>query len=151
MDAHGDAATFWPRGRTPSTRFTWSAGVSLFLFAHAIAHLAGTSRTFQAAADGESVDYLGGAWQISNPLALRLAGTAWAVVAVAYVAAAAGEWLGWRRWWTFVVGVTVFSLILALIALWESWIGVVVDVGILAVWWTTERSQPLAAVGEARR
>lgn len=89
----------------------------------------------QAAADGESIDYLGGAWRIDDPTALRIAGIAWAVVAVAYVTAAAGEWLGWRGWWQFVVGVTVFSLVLTVIGLWVSWIGVAINLLILAIWW----------------
>ena len=135
MDAHGDAATFWPPGGTRLAGFAWSAGVSLFLFAHAVAHLVGTSRALEAAANGESLDYLGGAWQISDPSALRIVGLAWAVVAVAYVAAAAGEWLGWRGWWRFVVGVTVFSLVLTVVGLWEAWVGVTINMIILCVWW----------------
>ena len=133
MDAHGDAATFWPHGGTRSTDFLWSAGVSLFLFAHAVAHLVGTSRAFQAAADGESLDYLGGVWRISNPSVLRVVGIAWAVVAVAYVAAAAGEWLGWQGWWRFVAGVTVFSLVLTVLGLWESWVGLLLNLIILGI------------------
>jgi hypothetical protein len=132
VDAHGDATTFWPHGGTSSTDFLWSAGVSLFLFAHAVAHLVGTSRAFQAAADGESLDYLGGAWRISDPFVLRVVGIAWAVVAVAYVAAAAGEWLGWQGWWRFVLGVTVFSVVLTALGLWESWVGLLLNVVILA-------------------
>ncbi len=111
----------------------WSAGVSLFLVAHAVAHLVGTSRAFQAADDGESLDYLGGAWRIGDPSLLRLVGIAWAVVAVAYVAAAIGEWLGWRAWWQFVAVVTVFSLGLSILGLWEAWVGVVIDLTILAI------------------
>jgi hypothetical protein len=111
----------------------WSAVVSLFLVAHAVAHLVGTSRAFQAADDGESLDYLGGIWRIADPSVLRLVAIAWAVVAVAYVAAATGEWLGWRAWWQFVAVVTVFSLALSVIGLWESWVGVVIDVTILAI------------------
>ncbi len=137
VDAHGDVATFWPHGGTRLTGVAWSAGVSLFLFAHAVAHLAGTSRAFQVAADGESLDYLGGAWRVSDPTALRIAGIAWAVVAVAYVTAAAGEWVGWQGWWRFVVGVTVFSLALTIIALWDSAIGVAINVAILVAWWAT--------------
>jgi hypothetical protein len=143
VDAHGDATAFWPPGRTTSTPFWWSALVSLFLFAHAVAHLVGTSRALQAGADGGSIDYLGGAWRITDPVALRVAGIAWAVVAVAYVAAAAGEWLGWRGWWQFAVGVTVFSMVLTIIGLWESWIGVIINLVILGVWWRAEHPDNL--------
>lgn len=133
MDAHGGAATFRKRDRSSWTGFAWSAGVSLFLATHGIAHLVGTSRSFQAAADGESLDYLAGAWTITDPTVLRLAGIAWAVVAVAYVAAASGEWLGWRGWVRFVAVVTVFSLVLSIIGLWESAFGVAIDVVVLAL------------------
>ncbi len=137
MDAHGDASGFRSRDGSIWTNFAWSAGLSLFFAAHGMAHLVGTSRSFQAVSDGESLDYLGGAWTISDPTMLRLVGVAWAVVAVAYMAAATGEWLGWRGWLRFAAGVTVFSLVLSLIALWGAWIGVVIDVVILATagWW----------------
>ena len=85
------------------------------------------------ATDGESLDYLGGAWRISDPTVLRLVGIAWAVVAVAYVAAASGEWLGWQGWVRFVAGVTVFSLVLSIAGLWESIFGVAIDMILLAL------------------
>lgn len=132
MDAHGDAAAFRPSGGTVLSGFVRSALIPLFLTAHGFAHLAGTVTAFEAAANGESLDYLGGAWVISDPTTLRLVGTAWAVVAVAYVAAAIGEWSGWGGWVRFVAVVTVSSLLLSVLGLWAAWIGVLVDLGILA-------------------
>ncbi len=64
---------------------------------------------------------------------LRLVGFAWAVVAVAYLAAASGEWLGWQGWLRFAAVVTVFSLVLSILGMWESVVGVVVDLVLLAV------------------
>jgi hypothetical protein len=64
---------------------------------------------------------------------LRLVGFAWAVVAVAYLAAASGEWLGWQGWLRFAAVVTVFSLVLSIVGMWESVIGVVVDLVLLAL------------------
>ncbi len=131
MRAHGGTASVRPIRRSDSSSTALRAAVSLFLVAHALAHLVGTSQAFDAAAGGTSLDYLGGAWHISLSGTLRLAGIAWAVVAVAYAVAALGEWLGWRNRWRYLTGVTVCSLVLTVVALPETAIGVIVDLGIL--------------------
>ena len=47
--------------------------LAVFLGLHGVAHFAGTGDSFTAAADGESVDYLGGAWTLTDPALLRAA------------------------------------------------------------------------------
>jgi hypothetical protein len=100
---------------------------------HGVAHLAGTSDSFTKAADGESVDYLAGAWTLSDPTLLRAVGVVWALVGTAFVFVAAITWMGRPGWPRSLAAVSALSLIVVVIALWSSVVGVVIDVALLAV------------------
>ena len=66
---------------------------AVFLGLHGVAHFAGTSDSFTKAVDGESVDYLAGAWTVSDPTLLRAVGIVWAVVGAAFVFSGAISWM----------------------------------------------------------
>lgn len=116
-------------GRSPAlTRI-----LAAFLVLHGLAHLVGTSVSFTRAADGDSVDYLAGAWTLSDPALLRLTGLMWALAAAAFLYAAAVTWLRSPDWPRVLAIVSVVSLVLCVIALWAAVVGVVIDVALLAV------------------
>ena len=107
--------------------------LAVFLGLHGVAHFAGTGDSFTAAADGESVDYLGGAWTLSDPTMLRAVGVVWALVGAAFVVAAAIAWMRRPEWPRVLAGVSAVSLLVVLISLWASAVGVVIDVALLAL------------------
>ena len=51
----------------------WRYLVAVVVFVNGFAHLAGTTEALGAAEDGTSLDYLGGAWVVSDPTTLRVA------------------------------------------------------------------------------
>lgn len=106
---------------------------AVFLGLHGVAHLAGTSDSFTKAADSESVDYLAGAWTLSDPTLLRAVGVVWALVGAAFVFAAAITWIRRPEWPRVLAAVSAPSLVVVVIALWSSVVGVVIDVALLAV------------------
>jgi hypothetical protein len=106
--------------------------LAVFLALHGVAHLAGTSDVFARASDGRSVDWLGGAWTVADPLTLRAFGAVWALVAAAYVAVALVTWAGRPGWVRALLAVTAASLVLVTVALWTSVVGLVIGVALLA-------------------
>ena len=107
--------------------------LAVFLGLHGVAHFAGTGDSFTAAADGESVDYLGGAWTLTDPTVLRAMGVVWALVGAAFLLAAAIAWMRRPEWPRVLAGVAAVSLLVVLVALWASVVGVVIDVALLAL------------------
>ena len=126
-----------PAAIPDSRRLHWSPALirvlAVFLGLHGVAHFAGTGDSFTAAADGESVDYLGGAWTLSDPTVLRAVGVVWALVGAAFVVAAAIAWMRRPEWPRVLAGVAAVSLLVVLVALWASVVGVVIDVALLAL------------------
>ncbi len=114
----------------PSAALTRALGVLIAL--HGFAHLAGTSDTYEKASNGESVDYLAGAWTISDPTLLRAFGVLWAILGLAFVYAAAVTWIRRPDWPQVLAIVSAASLAVVGVALWSSVIGVAVDVALLA-------------------
>ena len=107
--------------------------LGVFLVLHGVAHLVGTSASFDRAADGDPAEYLAGTWTLSDPALLRLAGVVWALVAVAFLYAGAVAWLRRPEWPRVLAVVSLVSLALCVLALWAAVIGVVIDVALLAV------------------
>ena len=108
----------------------WRRSLATFVALHGVAHLVGTATAFQNAADGETAEYLGGLWDISSPAVLRTVGIAWAVMAVAFVLAAALIWRGHSRWATVLGYTTGASLILTILGLIPAVVGVVVNLAL---------------------
>jgi hypothetical protein len=120
----------------PSTRaVVFERALALFLVLHAIAHLVGTQASLAAAGDGKTLEYLGGAWAVSDPTVLRLLGVAWAVGVALFLISARALWVGSSRRVGLLLLATVYSLILSVLALWASVVGVVIDVALLIVAW----------------
>ena len=97
---------------------------------HGIAHLVGTSGTFQAASNGEVEEYLGGFWEISDPGLLRTVGVVWALLAVAFVVAAGFMWIGHRSWATVLGYTAAASLVMTVIGLVPAVIGIFVNLAL---------------------
>jgi hypothetical protein len=97
---------------------------------HGIAHLVGTSGTFQAAANGEVEEYLGGFWEISDPWLLRTVGVAWALLALAFLVAAGLMWIGHKSWAAVLGYTAAASLIMTVIGLVPAVVGVIVNLGL---------------------
>jgi hypothetical protein len=108
---------------------------AVFVAAHGLAHLAGTSDVFSRTADGRSVSYLAGHWTLSNPTTLRALGVLWAVMTLAFLVTAAFIWAGRPAWPRLLWWVSLASLLVVLIALWASVVGVVIDIALLAIAW----------------
>jgi hypothetical protein len=109
--------------------------LAVFVAAHGLAHLVGTTRAFSSASDGRSLDWLAGNWTISDATTLRALGVLWAVLALAFVVTAVFIWAGRAEWPVLLWWAGLFSLVVVIIALWASVIGVVVDLALLAVAW----------------
>ena len=107
--------------------------LAVFLGLHGVAHFAGTGDSFTAAADGESVDYLGGACTLTDPAVLRAMGVVWALVGAAFLLAAAIAWMRRPEWPRVLAGVSAVSLLVVLLALWASAVGVVINVALFAL------------------
>ena len=122
-----------PRPRRLAATLAAIRLVAVLVGLHGVAHFAGASDSFTKAADLESVDYLAGAWAVSDPALLRALGVVWALVGAAFVFAAAVTWMRRPEWPRVLAGVSVVSLVVVVIALWSSAIGVVIDVALLAL------------------
>lgn len=107
--------------------------LAVVLGLHGVAHLAGTSDAFTNAADGRSVEYLAGAWTVSDPTLLRAVGVVWALVGAGFVLAAAITWMRRPKWPGVLAATSTLSLVAVVIALWSSVVGVVIDIALLAV------------------
>lgn len=103
------------------------------LAVHGIAHLVGTTDAFRAINDNTSLSYLFGRWEITNTLVLGTAATLWAIVATGFAIGVIAVWFDatWRR--TTVGGTVVVSTALCVIALPQTFIGLIVDAALLAV------------------
>ena len=122
-----------PRLRHLDASPTLVRALSVFLGLHGVAHFAGTEDSFTKAADGGSVDYLAGAWTLSDPTLLRAFGVVWALLGMGFLFAATVTWLHGPEWPRVLAIVAVLSLAVVIVALWSSIIGVVVNVALLVV------------------
>ncbi len=124
--------------------------LAAFLALHGLAHLAGTGDVVGEASDGGSVEYLAGAWTVSDPTVLRMFGVVWALLAAAFLVAAAVTWTGRSGWPRVLALVASASLALVLVALWSSVIGVAVDLALLVVAWWSASAGGRDGAGEGR-
>jgi hypothetical protein len=107
--------------------------LAIFVALHGIAHVAGTSDSFTTAADGESVDYLAGAWTIADPTLLRVLGVLWVLLGAAFVVAAVAVSMRRPNWPRLLGAVALVSLAVVVVAVWSSTVGVAIDVALLVV------------------
>lgn len=110
-----------------STATRLAAGVVAL---HGGAHLVGTQAAFGAASDGSSIEYLGGALELTGS-SLWLAGSMWAGLAAAFIALAILMWFDRLAWRAMLVVVATASFVACVIGLWAAWIGIVVNLAIV--------------------
>ena len=108
-------------------------GLAVLLALHGVAHFAGLVDSFDKAEAGKQVDYLGGAWVITDPSTLRALGVLWAGVGSLVVLAAVVVLLRHRRAREVVIVVSLLSLTLSVLGLWAASVGVGVNLVVLAV------------------
>ena len=122
----------------------WARRLAAILLAlHGIAHLVGTDAALSTARQQTtspyfvdritSVDYLFGYWSVSDQTTLLLLGAAWAVVAVAFLVASRWLWHLRPGWRIRLATAASASLVLCVAALPETWIGVPINVSVLAI------------------
>ena len=108
-------------------------GFTAVLVLHGIAHFAGLVDSFDKADAGGSVDYLGGAFTISDPTLLRVAGVLWAVAGTAVVLSALLVLTHHRLARPAVLAALVVSLTLSVVGSPAATVGVVLNLGLLAL------------------
>ena len=111
----------------------WRYLVAVVVFVNGFAHLAGTTEALGAAEDGTSLDYLGGAWVVSDPTTLRVAAAGWALLAALFAVCAVVIWIADPRWRVTTIGVAAISVLACVVGLWATVTGVVVGSGILVL------------------
>ena len=103
------------------------------LFAHGLAHLVGFlayTRLWTIRPSAYRSRLLRDRLRIPDPME-RALGVVWLLLALGFFVVGSGVGLG-RTWWPeSAVGVTLASLVMCLVGLPASWIGALVDVGIL--------------------
>lgn len=104
-----------------------------FLALQGLAHLAGASAAFKAASDGAQLEYLGGAWAVSDPATLRLFAVVWVLLAIGFVVVGYLTWVRRPNWPRALVAVASLSAALLVVGLWSSAIGLVIDLVLIAV------------------
>lgn len=118
----------------------WLRPLSIAVALHGLIHLVGTVRKFNEASDGDTADYLGGWWEITDATTLRTLGVIWAVVAAIVVAAAVPIWRHDRRWPTILLAASAVSLTLTVVSLWSAVLGVAANLALLGVaYWAYSR------------
>jgi len=107
--------------------------LAILLVIHGLAHFVGVVAAFDAFEAQEPLGYLGGTWMVENELMIGLLGMLWAALGLGFVFAALAvvtEFGGWERSLTLL---GTLSTALCVLALWSSWIGVVVNAVIVGV------------------
>jgi hypothetical protein len=116
---------------------------------HGLIHLLGTA-VYMRLAEITEMPYktalLGGAWEVGDG-GMRLFGMLWALAALGFLAAAAAWILGLGGWPSLLVAVTLFSLALTALDYPVAFVGVVVNVAILAALALVPRLLPIRVAG----
>jgi hypothetical protein len=107
--------------------------LAVAVIAHGLAHLAGVVLAFDAAASGETQEYLFGVWDISVPARLRLIGVGWAVLAVAFLVVGWALWNRVRGWPEALRYTAAASLLATVLGLPAAVIGVAFNAALLAI------------------
>ncbi len=79
------------------------------------------------------VDYAAGAWTVSDPTLLRAFGVIWALLGIAFIAAACVTWMRRPAWPRVLAIISLASLVVVSVALWSSVAGVVIDVALIGL------------------
>lgn len=117
----------------------WPVVFGALLGMHGIAHFVGLVAALDTLEDAGSLEYLGGAWVLSDPTAIRVVGGVWAVLGVAFAFAGVASMSGWRRIVRPVRMLATASTVMSVLALWAAWIGVVVNAMIFVMAGSSDR------------
>ena len=109
------------------------------LLAHGAAHLLGTQTAMEAERSGANVELLFGAVHVSGTAALYVIAVAWTVLAAGFAILSWLTLMGHFHWVDGTRRLAAGSLVLTVLALPETWIGVVVNASFLAAAWAAER------------
>lgn len=114
---------------------------AVVLILHGLIHFMGTTSYLQLA-DLPELPYkttvLDGRWDLGES-GVAVYGVLWAVAAIGFVIAALAFWLGWAWWQPVLLGVTLLSLALTILDWNVAFVGVIVNVAILALLWLEPR------------
>jgi hypothetical protein len=128
---------------------TLTIAAVVVLVLHGLIHLLGTA-VYMRVADVAEMPYktalLGGTWDVGDG-GMRLFGALWALAALGFLAASAAWLLGFGGWSTLLAGVTLFSLALTVLDYQVAFMGVIVNVAILAALALVPRLLPTGLAG----
>ena len=103
--------------------------LAVLMALHGIAHLVGFAGSFQLASPG-TIPYkttiLAGKLDIGGP-GVRAMGVFWLLAAVAFLAVAGAALVSWPGWVLAGIGVSLFSLLLCVVAMPDAWIGAAIN------------------------
>lgn len=120
---------------------TLTIAAVVVLALHGLIHLLGTA-AYMRLAEIQGLPYkttlLGGHLNLSES-GIWIYGALWAVAALGFWAAAAGWLAGWNGWQGLLMGVALFSLALTALDWSTAFMGVIVNLAILAALWVGPR------------
>lgn len=114
------------------TGSAWRKLLAVLLGVHGFAHLVGTTDAVSAMRDNESLEYTFGWWELASNPALATAGVTWTLIAAAFAAVSMATWMHTPRWASGLRTVAAASFVLCLLALPQTFIGLIVNVALLA-------------------
>ena len=101
------------------------------LILHGIAHFAGTSATLELVDHHDHLSILGGSFTPDSRGLLTTLAWLWAVLGLAFIAAAVTVAVGWSHARSWLLVVATASLIMSVIGLWAAVLGVVIDLAVI--------------------
>ena len=110
---------------------------SIVLILHGLVHLLGTASYMKLAAIRQlpyKTTLLGGSWELGAS-GIAVYGALWSVATIGFIFCAVAMLAGWGWWRSALIGITLFSLALTTLDWADAPIGVIVNVGILALLW----------------
>jgi len=119
------------------------------LVLHGLIHLIGTAVYLRLAEVAEmpyKTVLFGGAWEVGDG-GMRIFGAFWALAALGFVAAAVAWLSGFGGWSTLLVGVTLLSMVLTVLDYQVAFMGIAVNLAILAALAGVPRLLPAGALG----
>ncbi len=114
-------------------RRTPTIAMASLLILHGLAHFVGVVTAFDAFGANAELEYLGGTWMVGNDLLIGLLGMLWATLGLAFVFSAVAVVTEYRGWESTLIMLATLSVALCVLALWASWVGIIVNAVIMAV------------------
>jgi hypothetical protein len=93
----------------------------------------GVLSAFDALETNEPLEYLDGTWMVGNDLLIGMIGMVWAGLALSFMFAAVAVLTEFRGWERTLVILGSLSFALCVLALWTTWIGLIVNAVLIVV------------------